>query len=69
MVDRWTLEEGGTLGQGADFTPVQYPRADANRSGGVDGEVADPAAHESEAAEVGTGVDAQELSGGVDIGM
>ena len=68
MVDRWQLEEGGTLGTGADYTPVQYPRSDADRSGGVDGEVADPAAHEAESGET-PNVDTQELTGGVDIGM
>lgn len=64
----WQLEEGGTLGDGADYTPVQYPRSDADRSGGVDGEVADPAAHESESGETATS-DNQTETGGVDNGM
>lgn len=64
----WDLEEGGTLGQGADFAPVKYPRSDEDRSGGVDGEVADPAAHESESGEVATS-DSQPQTGGIDNGM
>lgn len=28
---KWELENGGTLGQGSDSTPVLYPRSDLNR--------------------------------------
>ena len=28
---KWELEEGGTLGAGAELEPVQFPRSDANR--------------------------------------
>lgn len=28
---KWELETGGTLGTGGEYTPVQYPRSDANR--------------------------------------
>ncbi len=28
---KWELEEGGTLGQGGEFGPVQYPRSDIAR--------------------------------------
>jgi len=29
----WDLETGGTLGVGAESTPVEYPRSDAKREG------------------------------------
>ena len=28
---KWELEEGGTLGAGAELEPVQFPRSDENR--------------------------------------
>lgn len=28
---KWELEEGGTLGEGYECAPVQYPRSDLNR--------------------------------------
>lgn len=27
----WEVETNGTLGEGAEYTPVQYPRTDVNR--------------------------------------
>ena len=27
----WEIETGGTLGVGAEYTPVEYPRSDVNR--------------------------------------
>lgn len=27
----WQVEEGGTLGEGKEVSPVQYPRSDENR--------------------------------------
>ena len=29
---KWELEEGGTLGQGGEYTPVQYPRSNDERA-------------------------------------
>lgn len=30
-IGKWEIENGGTLGQGGEFAPVQYPRSNANR--------------------------------------
>lgn len=38
----WEIETGGTLGEGGEHTPVNYPRPDALRSAAGD---VDPAAN------------------------
>ena len=30
-ITQWEVENSGTLGEGAEYTPVQYPRTDENR--------------------------------------
>jgi len=30
-IGEWSVETGGTLGQGGEFTPVQYPRSGDDR--------------------------------------
>ena len=51
---KWSIETGGTLGDGGTYNPVIYPRSDADR--GFTGDGADPAAHESESGEMATGI-------------
>jgi hypothetical protein len=30
-ITQWEVEDSGTLGVGAEYTPVEYPRSDVNR--------------------------------------
>jgi hypothetical protein len=50
------IETGGTLGEGSENTPVNYPRSDEERDGGG---CADPAACDCDGS----------VNGGIDEGM
>lgn len=48
VITDWTVETNGTLGKGGEYTPVAYPRSDAERQG--EGDV-NPGAQTSESGE------------------